>query len=57
MYSKPFTAICSPFTGPTKWAEISQNKSSDELVDILLAALAGTSGDSGAPDFFDGLVK
>lgn len=42
-YIRPEWARCGEFIdgGPEKWAEISEGRSSDELVDILCAQIAG----------------
>ncbi|XP_067933736.1 translin-associated factor X-interacting protein 1-like [Watersipora subatra] len=41
--------------GMQRWNELSQGKSSDEMVSILLDELAGSSADSNTPDYFDAL--
>lgn len=40
---RPDWSRCGEFIegGPDKWAEISEGRSSDELVDVLLAQIAG----------------
>lgn len=43
--------------GIQRWQEVSQGKSSDELVGILLEELVKASaGDTGASDYFEGQV-
>lgn len=43
--------------GIQRWQEVSQGKSSDELVGILLEELGKASaGDAGAPEYFEGQV-
>lgn len=46
-----------PDAGMARWNELSQGKSSDEMVSILLNELAGSSADSNIPDYFDALVS
>ena len=40
-----------------RWSELSQGKSSDEMVSILLNELAGSSADDNIPDYFDAKVS
>jgi hypothetical protein len=40
-----------------RWKELSDGKSSSQLVDVLLGEIAGGGGaDAGGAEFFDGMV-
>lgn len=43
--------------GAQRWQEISEGKSSDELVGLLLNELAGTGPDAQQTDYFTGQVS
>ena len=45
------------FSGVTRWNELAEGKSSDQLVDILLNELAGSGADKDSPDYFEALVS
>ncbi|KAK3085940.1 hypothetical protein FSP39_011055 [Pinctada imbricata] len=54
---RPDWERCSDFVtgGATRWAELSQGKSSNDLVDVLLGEIAaGGPGDVGGAEYFDG---
>ncbi len=41
-----------------RWKELSENKTSDQLVGVLLNEIAGGAGtDAGGAEYFDGQVK
>lgn len=44
-------------SGVSRWNELAEGKSSDQLVDILLNELAGSGADKDVPDFFEPLVN
>jgi hypothetical protein len=39
-----------------RWKELSEGKTSDELVDVLLLQISGGATDSGGAEYFDGQV-
>ena len=51
---------CADFVagGTTRWRELSEGKTSSELVDVLLAEIAGGGGaETGGAEYFDGYVS
>ena len=50
---------CADFVsgGAMRWKEISEGKSSNDLVDVLLGEISGDSGDTGGAEYFDGQVS
>ena len=40
-----------------RWKELSEGKTSDQIVDILLSEISGDSADAGGAEYFDGQVR
>ena len=60
MSYRPEWEKCQDFVagGAMRWQELSEGKTSDQMVDVLLAEISGASGpDSGGAEYFEGQVR
>ena len=50
---------CADFVpgGQMRWKELSEGKTSDQIVDILLNEISGDAADTGGAEYFDGQVR